>query len=222
LRPEWKAIRAAALVCLPFGLPGGLSYSAAQGLAADVAHVEAVSGRVVATSQGRPTLLDILDSLDDGTRLDLLANSELRICHYRPSKLVSMRGPLRATVSANNIALENGKVVPPSAETCAAPVVSTVQGGIVSRNISVAITPVPLRPSIRVINRGSKEIRKIVLWDGARQEVLATFEHSVARPVLEHARSYLLVVELSDGSELTRVLQANEATRPAPLFLVLR
>jgi hypothetical protein len=101
-------------------------------------------------------------------------------------------------------------------------VVSTVQGGIVSRSISVAITPVPLRPSIRVINRGSKEIRKIALWDGARREILATFERNVARPVLEDARSYLLVVELSDGSELTRVLQANEATRSGPLFLVLR
>jgi hypothetical protein len=84
------------------------------------------------------------------------------------------------------------------------------------------MTPVPLRPSIRVINRGAKEIRTVVLWDGARQAILATFDRNVARPILEHGRSYLLVVELSDGSELTRMLQANEATRAGPLFLVLR
>jgi hypothetical protein len=84
------------------------------------------------------------------------------------------------------------------------------------------MTPVPLRPSIRVINRGAKEIRTVVLWDAARQAPLATFDRNVARPILEHGRSYLLVVELSDGSELTRMLQANEATQAGPLFLVLR
>ena len=56
--------------------------SAAQEAAADVGYVEDVSGRVVAFAQGKPTLLDALDVISDRTRLDLQANSELRICHY--------------------------------------------------------------------------------------------------------------------------------------------
>jgi hypothetical protein len=204
------------------GLAGGISRSDAQGPAADVAHVEAVSGRVVASWQGKPSLLDVLDTVGDHTRLDLLSNSELRICHHQMRKLVILKGPLRASVTATNIMLENGKAAAPSAETCAAPVVSTFQGGIVSRSIAVTTTPVPLRPSIKVVNRGSKTIRSITLWDGARETMLATFDGNLARPILDNARSYLLVVELGDGSELTRVLQANEAIRAGPLILVIR
>jgi hypothetical protein len=212
---------ARALVWLPIAL-AAVSHSAAQGAAADVAHVEAVSGRVVASSQGKPALLDVLDTVADQTRLDLMPDSELRICHHRMRKLVVMKGPLRASVSASNITLENGKAVAPSAETCAAPVLSTFQGGVMSRNIAVATTPVALRPSIKVVNRGSKAIRKIALWDDARRTILTTFDRNVARPTLENAKSYLLVVELGDGSELTRILQANEAIRTGPLFLVVR
>jgi hypothetical protein len=223
--PAGKAIAAVlALPIIGFGVAGSSSYSAAQGTAADVAHVEAVSGRVVAAAGGKPALLDVLDTLGDQTRLDLLANSELRICHYQTRKLITLRGPLRVAVSASNVTVENGKAAGASTETCAAPLVSTFQGGIVSRNIAAAATTtlVPLRPSIKVVNRGSRTIRKIALWDGSRQARLATFEHSVARPILDNAKSYLLVVELSDGSELTMILQANEATRTGPVFLVVR
>src|SRR5258708_30120952 len=76
----------------------GPAHSAAQETANDVAYVEEVNGRVVASSQGEPTLLDPLDIVSDRTRLDLQANSELRICHYRTHQLITLKGPLRALV----------------------------------------------------------------------------------------------------------------------------
>ena len=92
--------RGTALLVVPaivLGLAAGVVHSAAQG--ADAAHVEAVTGRVVASSQNKPTLLDALDVLGDRTQLDLQANSELLICHYQTRKLLKLRGPLRASVS---------------------------------------------------------------------------------------------------------------------------
>ena len=40
--------------------------------------MESVSGRVVAFAAGKPTLLDALDVVSEGTQLDLQANSELQ------------------------------------------------------------------------------------------------------------------------------------------------
>jgi hypothetical protein len=61
----------------------GLSLGIGQASGAEVALVESVSGRVVAFAAGKPTLLDALDVVSEGTQLDLQANSELRICHYK-------------------------------------------------------------------------------------------------------------------------------------------
>ena len=52
-------------------------------LDAKVAIVEAVSGQVVIFAQGKPDLLANSDTIADGAQLDLKANSELRICHYK-------------------------------------------------------------------------------------------------------------------------------------------
>src|SRR5713226_3485818 len=82
------------LSAIGLGAAGGISHSAAQGTASDVAYVEAVSGHVVASFQGTPTLLDVLDIIGDRTRLDLPANSELRLCHYRMRKLLTLKGPI--------------------------------------------------------------------------------------------------------------------------------
>ena len=63
-----------ARLCRPWGWrPAAFRQSAAQGAAADVAYVETVRGRVVASAQGGPTLLDALDIISDPTRLDLQA-----------------------------------------------------------------------------------------------------------------------------------------------------
>ena len=43
--------------------------------------------------------------------------------------------------------------------------------------------------------------------------MLATFDRNVASPLLEEGKSYLLVVEQSDGSELKMLLQAS-ASKP--------
>ena len=102
-----------------------------------IAHVEAVSGIVLAASEGRQTLLDVLDIIRDETELDLRANSELRICLYRSRKLLTLRGPLRAMISATGLTIERFNPVDSSAETCSAPVVSIVHGGFLSRGPSL-------------------------------------------------------------------------------------
>jgi hypothetical protein len=204
------------------GAEGTISHSAAQGTASDVAYVEAVSGRVVASFQGRPALLDVLDIIGDQTRLVLPPNSELRICHHLTRKLVTLRGPLRGSVSVSGVTTENGNAFVTPGVTCAAPIVSTVPGGIVSRATAVTTMKVPLRPSIKVVNDGAGTIRQMALWDGMHQKILATFDRNVARPILDDGESYLLVVERSDGSELKMMLEASAVAQTGPLIVVVQ
>ena len=105
---------------------------------AEVAYVSEVSGRVVAFGQGRPMLLDVLDVVADQTRLDLLANSELQICHSRMRQVFVLRGPLKAMISQDGVTIDNGKRVVVSTGTCAAPTASRSDGGLVSRGVSRA------------------------------------------------------------------------------------
>jgi hypothetical protein len=105
-----------------------------------IAHVETVSGIVLGASEGKQTLLDVLDIIRDQTELDLRANSELRICLYRSRKLLTLRGPLRAMISATGLTIltiERFNAVDSSAETCSAPVVSIVHGGFLSRGLAL-------------------------------------------------------------------------------------
>jgi hypothetical protein len=102
----------------------------------EVAFVMEVTGRVVAFPQGKPTLLDALDIISDRTRLDLQANSELRICHHQTHQLFTLKGPLRASISRNGLTVENGIAVIASAGSCAAPVVSTYQAGFITRGVA--------------------------------------------------------------------------------------
>src|ERR1700754_2201527 len=81
----------------------GLAPSAAREVSRDVAFVEAATGRVVALASGTPSLLGPLDVITDRTRVDLLAGSELRICHYLTARFLTVKGPARITVSANGV-----------------------------------------------------------------------------------------------------------------------
>ena len=128
----------AAIVVSTFALGGatGISQSAAQEAAIEVAYIEAVNGRVVGLSRGKPVLLEALDTLSERTRLDLQIDSEVRICHLRTHRLLTLRGPARALISADGIAAENGQTVEASTTTCAGPVVSRHQGGLVSRGVA--------------------------------------------------------------------------------------
>jgi hypothetical protein len=129
--------RAAVLVStIAFAGIFGFSPSAAQEASADVGHVAAVSGRVVALVRGIPSLLDTADVISDRARLDVLANSELQVCHHRLQRFVTMSGPARVIVSAGGITVESGKAVIISKETCAAPQASNFQGGVVTRGAS--------------------------------------------------------------------------------------
>lgn len=105
---------------------------------AEVAYVSDVSGRVVAFVQGRPTLLDALDLVADQTRVDLLANSELHICHSQTHQVFVLRGPLTAMISQDGVTFDHGKRAVVSTGTCVAPTASRSQGGLVSRAVSRA------------------------------------------------------------------------------------
>jgi hypothetical protein len=124
---------AAVLSAMGLGATAGIPQSAAQEAAADAGYVEAVSGPVVAFARGRPVLLHTLDVISDRTRLDLQANSELRICHYRTQRFLTLRGPSRATISADGVTAEAGKAIVASAEPCGAPAAPKLQGGLLSR-----------------------------------------------------------------------------------------
>jgi hypothetical protein len=104
----------------------------------EVAIVENVSGHVVAfsASAGKPALLEALDVVGDGTRLDLQANSELRICHYQTRQFLTLRGPLRASISREGVAVVKGKTATVAGESCAAPVSSSLSGGAVLRGVT--------------------------------------------------------------------------------------
>ena len=105
--------------------------------ATEVAFVEDVSGRVVA-------LLETLDTINDRTQLDILANSELHICHYQTRQLVTLKGPLRASVLRDGVAIENRTTLLVSAVSCAAPAVSKFQGGLVVRGVgAIPVNDVP-------------------------------------------------------------------------------
>ena len=81
---------------------------AAQEASSDVAFVETVTGRAVAFVSGRPTLLGPLDVITNRTRVDVLANSELRLCHYQASRFLTVKGPARIIVSVDGVKRRSG------------------------------------------------------------------------------------------------------------------
>jgi hypothetical protein len=88
---------------------------------ADVAVVEAVRGRVVVFARGKPALLENSDMISDHAQLDLQADSELRFCHFKANRLLTLRGPARAFVSADGVTDESGRTVGAVAGTCTPP-----------------------------------------------------------------------------------------------------
>jgi Rieske Fe-S protein len=88
---------------------------------ADVAVVEAVSGRVVVFARGKPALLENSDRISDHAQLDLQADSELRFCHFKANRLLTLRGPTRAFVSADGVTDERGRTIDAAVGTCTPP-----------------------------------------------------------------------------------------------------
>ena len=123
----------AVVFAMVVGAGFGVSSAAAQVSLADVGYVEAVSGRVVSFAREAPVLVDVLDVVRDRTRFDLLPNSELRLCHYATRRFLTMRGPARVTVSADEITVEPAKAVVASEDACGVVQVSKFQGGLLSR-----------------------------------------------------------------------------------------
>jgi hypothetical protein len=109
---------------------------AAQEASRDVAFVETVTGRVVAFASGAPTLLGPSEVITNRTRVDVLPNSELRLCHYQTSRFLTVKGPARIIVSVDGINVEAGKAVELSRETCGLVEASAHQGGLVARGVS--------------------------------------------------------------------------------------
>jgi hypothetical protein len=214
-------VGAIAATLLLVAIDGVAAPASAQQAMADIAYVEDVSGRVVAFALGKPILLNALDTISDRTRLDLQANSELRICHYPTRQFLTLKGPLKASISRDGVTGENDKVAAAATGPCVLPVVSTFQGGLVSRGAGVKALSVPLQPNIRVLNRGTQPIRKTVLWDGDARSIVMSFERDAARPTLNEGQFYVLVVERSDGSEFKMMLQASGDTRADPVIVVV-
>jgi hypothetical protein len=144
VRADWEATMALSVVTaahlvsivglgVVLNLGTDICLSAAEGTSAEVAYVESVTGSVIAFAQGRPRLVEALDTIGDRTQLDLKANSELRICHYRSGKLVTLQGPLRIVVSAAGI--ENPSAMVNARETCSKPAASIFHGGTTFRGI---------------------------------------------------------------------------------------
>lgn len=214
-----------ALSAIALAALAGLAPAAAQGNGAaaaagsEVAYVESVNGRVLAMIAGRPTLLDTLDMIDERTRVDLLANSDLRICHYRRQRIVEVRGPLRISVTSSGVTVDGGKEVEASSEPCVKPAVSNFQGGFLARTTGVTSTKVALRPTIKIVNKAASGIQEANLWDSAQRNVIASFERNSARPTLNEGESYLLVVRRNDGSELKMMLQASPLVEARTLIL---
>ena len=109
---------------------------AAQETSRDVAFVETVTGRVIAFASGTPALLGPLDVIADRTRVDVLVNSELRLCQYRTSRFLTVKGPARIIVSVDGVNVEAGKAAEVSRETCGLVEASAHQGGLVARGVS--------------------------------------------------------------------------------------
>ena len=214
----------AALVLLALGSAalGASSSAVAEMAVTDVAYVESLTGRAIALVQGKPTLLEPLDIIDERTRLDILANSEVRLCHYRNEKLLTLRGPLRVSVLASAVTAENGQEISGFGERCVKPAISTFQGGVLARSAATAPTRVALQPRIKIVNRGTKPLRSVALWDSEQRQIVATFERGTASPTLDDGQAYVLVVGRSDGSQLKMKLVASAITGTGPLILVVR
>jgi len=105
---------------------------------ANVAHVLAVHGAVLANASGERARLEILDGIRERTRIELLANSELRICHYPTRTQFTLKGPLRAEVWADAVTAENASAVERSSAPCTAPGLASVPGGHLLRSVSAA------------------------------------------------------------------------------------
>ena len=220
--PALANMKATLVLLIGLQAAAGILPCAAQSAANDVAYVESVSGRVLAMVQGKPTLLDTLDMIDERTRLDLLANSELRLCHYRLQRILTLKGPLRASVTATGVTAENGKELSASTETCVRPAISNIQGGFIARTTAVTPTKVALRPTIKVVNRTTNGIRNIVLWDSGQRTIVASFERDAARPTLNEGQSYVLVVGRNDGTEFKLTLQATPQVEARTLIVIVR
>jgi hypothetical protein len=221
--PALANMKATLVLLIGLQAAAGILPCAAQTAASDVAYVESVSGRVLAMVQGKPTLLDTLDMIDERTRLDLLANSELRLCHYRLQRMLTLKGPLRASVTATGVTAENGKELSASTETCARPAISNIQGGFIARTAAVTPTKVALRPTIKVVNKSTTNgIRDIALWDSGQQTIVASFERAAARPILNEGQSYVLVVGRNDGTEFKLILQATPQVEARTLIVIVR
>ncbi len=80
-----------------------------------------MTGKVTASAQGTTTALDVLDIISDRTRVELVARSELRLCLHGPRKLVTLKGPLGATIGADGVSADDGKAIALSKQDCAVP-----------------------------------------------------------------------------------------------------
>jgi hypothetical protein len=59
--------------------------------------------------------------ISDHAQLDLQADSELRFCHFKANRLLALKGPARAFVSADGVTDERGRTIDAVVGTCKPP-----------------------------------------------------------------------------------------------------
>ena len=193
-------------ICAPWPILPAFAQAAAR----DIGYVVGVKGRAIIISQGDTTPLGVLDTIDDPTEIELGPSSEVRICQYRSLKVLTLKGPGKASISDLSTTLDNGLEVPISNEACAKPVLSTVQGGAVFRDV-VNPAYVGLKPQIRIINQGKEKITKVSLLDAQNGKRLKRFKGRLEAPRLAEGRPYSLVLQFANGRKWEMKLQASAA-----------
>ena len=99
-------------------------------------YIEFVNGQVVAFSRGKPVLLEALDTVSERTRP---RPSDQQRSAYLPSANAPGADSQRARTGFEfryGVAAEGGQAIAGSKASCAEPIVSQHQGGLVSRGVA--------------------------------------------------------------------------------------
>ena len=66
---------------------------------------------------------------------------------------------------------------------------------------SIRTIDVPLKPTIRLVDRGAQPVRRAALWDADQHDVLMTFDGAVTRPILDDRRRIVLIDTVTLGEK---------------------
>jgi hypothetical protein len=209
--------RSVSIAVLCWGCVVASHIAYAQTSTAYIAYVAMTSGATVASNDPANSELDVLAPIRDGERLRLDDGAELRICHYLARRIFTLRGPLHALIFPGGVfALDaRGEII--AGDSCAPPLLSTVQGGVALRKIGdddsddAEPETIVTRPKIKLIFSAARQIRRAVLQDARRSTIVAFDRGGVFEPRLADGSAYSILIEFADGAKWTMRLRASRA-----------